>query len=418
MFARVELLTCAIWLLRRIQQYNKQQSTPTTSSLDSKQCTNILLCCSDSKHPNVAVSRTENVKEEERSSSSSVILSAMARQDAYDEERELWTTSVASGYAADKSPTAGISLVEDDKAKDEDANCTSHLLRQCIEQRHQMQHTPFLYLCKGPDVLALRRALRYLAQNEVTRRVYIVHFVDDRDVLRQQTPPYSTTTGNTDHKNHEAPPSTGIERDIEMQRALHSDYDPSTDAMELSIEKQNADWLLAQFTSANRSHNSSRYQKSTSTSNFMSDMTMSCDNDGSAAPFEPSRALSALPRDSQQLVRLVHLLDSLYTTLDKDEEEDEDEDDEVRPLVPTAKQTEEKGKEATKKEEEVPKRKEISCIVVRGMYFCPRAVAAVSHYLSVPPQHMIMGKKLLRYLQWWRLNFHTYHPILSSFPAL
>lgn len=35
--------------------------------------------------------------------------------------------------------------------------------------------------------------------------------------------------------------------------------------------------------------------------------------------------------------------------------------------------------------------KKISCIVVRGTYFCPAAVACLSEYLNIPTNNMIIG---------------------------
>jgi hypothetical protein len=35
--------------------------------------------------------------------------------------------------------------------------------------------------------------------------------------------------------------------------------------------------------------------------------------------------------------------------------------------------------------------KKISCVIVRGAYFCPTAVECISEYLEVPANNMIIG---------------------------
>jgi hypothetical protein len=43
---------------------------------------------------------------------------------------------------------------------------------------------PFAYLCKVPDPMILRMAMEYINNNDLTNYIYLLHFVDDKDVMR------------------------------------------------------------------------------------------------------------------------------------------------------------------------------------------------------------------------------------------
>jgi hypothetical protein len=64
---------------------------------------------------------------------------------------------------------------------------TSRVKFQCLEffmeSLEKIVVTPIVYLCKGLDPIALNMALEYVAMNELTSNVIVLHVVDDRKVI-------------------------------------------------------------------------------------------------------------------------------------------------------------------------------------------------------------------------------------------
>jgi hypothetical protein len=198
---------------------------------------------------------------------------------------------------------------------------TSQWLRFCLLNIETIVAQPFAYLCKSPDPIALHQAIEYIVNNEVSNHIYVIHFVDDRPTLYAHNQLLSSLpTQSTEIDTKQV--------DIEMTSYAHSPNQPDLNTVS-QRELQGAQWLMAKFSTQ--------------------------DNHSSTVSFSVQNALSALPNQAVQLIRLVNIVDTLYTY------------------------------------------KKISCIVVRGMFFCPRAVATISKYLQIGGSNMIMGTKLLLY---------------------
>jgi hypothetical protein len=64
---------------------------------------------------------------------------------------------------------------------------TSRLKFKCLEffmeSLEKIVITPMVYLCKGLDPIALNMALEYVARNELTSNIIVLHIVDDRPVI-------------------------------------------------------------------------------------------------------------------------------------------------------------------------------------------------------------------------------------------
>eukprot|EP01039_Chlorochromonas_danica_P009568 gene9568-10575_t len=200
----------------------------------------------------------------------------------------------------------------------------SRWLRYCLLRVEAIVAQPFAYLCKSADPIALHQALEYVVNNEVSNHIYVVHFVDDRAALCAHNQLMEKLDGMKKREEE----LTLHDGDIEM-----SSFTPgnsTTHSPDHVREMQGAKWLLAKFTS------SAENAKEES-------------GDGDDKTFTMQSAMSTLPAQVTQLIRLVNIVDTLYTY------------------------------------------KKVSCIVVRGMYFCPRAVLSVSEYLGIGSSNMIMG---------------------------
>lgn len=213
----------------------------------------------------------------------------------------------------------------------------SRWLRYCLVQVEAMVAQPFAYLCKSPDPIALHQALEYIVNNEVSNHIYVIHFIDDRPALYAHNQLLAKLAGESD-STKQSEPVAADEVDIEM--SLQMDY--SSD-----VETKGAQWLMAKFTATEPSDEHSAASNAFTVTNTMSQL--------------PTRAI--------QLIRLVNIVDTLYTY------------------------------------------KKVSCIVVRGMFFCPRAVATVSQYLNIGTSNMIMGtservKLCLHHQNVWVMYVH------------
>lgn len=64
---------------------------------------------------------------------------------------------------------------------------TSSIKFKCLEffmeSLENIVITPIVYLCKGLDPIALNLALEYVATNELTNNIIVLHIVDDRNII-------------------------------------------------------------------------------------------------------------------------------------------------------------------------------------------------------------------------------------------
>jgi hypothetical protein len=58
------------------------------------------------------------------------------------------------------------------------------VLRYFMTSLDNITSAPFVYLCKCPDPISIHRAVDYITNNEMTKVIYVVHFVDDRKAIR------------------------------------------------------------------------------------------------------------------------------------------------------------------------------------------------------------------------------------------
>lgn len=56
-----------------------------------------------------------------------------------------------------------------------------------MESLENIVGSPMVYLCKGLDPIALNLALDYVATNELTNNIIVVHIVDDRQVVKSHS---------------------------------------------------------------------------------------------------------------------------------------------------------------------------------------------------------------------------------------
>ena len=61
------------------------------------------------------------------------------------------------------------------------------ILEFFMESLENIVGSPIVYLCKGLDPIALNLALDYVATNELTNNIIVVHIVDDRQVIKSHT---------------------------------------------------------------------------------------------------------------------------------------------------------------------------------------------------------------------------------------
>ena len=61
---------------------------------------------------------------------------------------------------------------------------TAWLLSFFMKQLDDILKEPVAYLCKQPNPVSLHLALEYLTDNELTNNIVILHFVDDREVMK------------------------------------------------------------------------------------------------------------------------------------------------------------------------------------------------------------------------------------------
>lgn len=340
MFGRVEILSAAAWILRRIR---------------------------------LSATKQEVLRGQEQR-----ILHAVVRQDGFDEDSELLSTDLSPSetyqpepeyikenekpsigglspqkvfawtdeflakrvhmhlFSPDRRPSlqpiptseGGLSDVTRTHRSDSTAELMQQLaqehrwasrwLRYCLLQVEAIVAQPFAYLCKSPDPIALHQALEYIVNNEVSNHIYVIHFIDDRPALYAHNQLLTKLTGEGDDLAKQSEPVAADEVDIEMSLQTDSSGDVAT---------KGAQWLTAKFTATEPSG----------------------EDPAASNTFTVANTMPQLPTRAIQLIRLVNIVDTLYTY------------------------------------------KKVSCIVVRGMFFCPRAVATVSEYLKIGTSNMIMG---------------------------
>lgn len=193
---------------------------------------------------------------------------------------------------------------------------TSRVLNYCMKRLDDIVSEPFVYLCKGPDPVAVHLALEYITNNEVTNQIYVVHFVDDRQAMQMNNRVMNAYKAAA--KRHPRP----------SDPAVSTEHDDNEEVMVKHQQKGTA-LMLRMFT---EKHPEAGH-----------------DEKGGEEGFDLDHALRMMPSKAKQLMHLVHIIDTFYTY------------------------------------------KKITCVVVRGMFFCPRAVQAALKYMKCSSNNMIMG---------------------------
>eukprot|EP01033_Poteriospumella_lacustris_P001254 gene1254-915_t len=97
---------------------------------------------------------------------------------------------------------------------------TSRVLNYCMKRLDDIVSEPFVYLCKGPDPVAVHLALEYITNNEVTNQIYVVHFVDDRQAMQMNNRVVNAC--KTAGQRHPCPsdPAVGSEHDDDNEEVM------------------------------------------------------------------------------------------------------------------------------------------------------------------------------------------------------
>lgn len=193
---------------------------------------------------------------------------------------------------------------------------TSRVLNYCMKRLDDMVSEPFVYLCKGPDPVAVHLALEYITNNEVTNQIYVVHFVDDRQAMQMNNRVMNAYKAAGKRHPRPSDPAVGTEHD-------------DNDEVMVKHQQKGTALMLRMFT---EKHPEAGH-----------------DEKGADDSFDLDHALRMMPSKAKQLIHLVHIIDTFYTY------------------------------------------KKITCVVVRGMFFCPRAVQAALKYMKCSSNNMIMG---------------------------
>jgi hypothetical protein len=194
---------------------------------------------------------------------------------------------------------------------------TSRVLNYCMKRLDDIVSEPFVYLCKGPDPVAVHLALEYITNNEVTNQIYVVHFVDDRQAMQMNNRVVNAC--KTAGQRHPCP----------SDPAVSTEHDDDNEEVMVEHQQKGTALMLRMFT-----------ERHPETGH---------DENGGEEGFDLDRVLRMMPSKAKQLMHLVHIIDTFYTY------------------------------------------KKITCVVVRGMFFCPRAVQAALKYIKCSSNNMIMG---------------------------
>lgn len=129
-------------------------------------------------------------------------ISAKGKAQIFPESQPDRTMDSPIGLVLEKMETGGTITVPDKSQKvrlkrgrrnsfDENHFKRSHptrfkILNSLMTTLDQVVGEPFVYFAKRADPISLHNALQYIIENELSDNIYIVHFVDDREILNSR----------------------------------------------------------------------------------------------------------------------------------------------------------------------------------------------------------------------------------------
>jgi hypothetical protein len=203
-------------------------------------------------------------------------------------------------------------------------------LKHLLDSLDDLVSTPFCYLAKKADPISLQLAVNYIENNEFSNNIYVIHFVDDRPLIRDHLQSQPPGVQQVNYKTDFPAPAhaKGIVVDLLMKDK------PKKIAMNHTISSGGMNDLEEQKEENNNDDDN---------------------NTGENKEFEVIQefplpnALPSLPPEAQDLVHAVSVLDSFYAF------------------------------------------KKLTTIVIRGGFFCPSCLSFVADYLSLRTNRMIIG---------------------------
>lgn len=197
-----------------------------------------------------------------------------------------------------QAPTSGARRVRRNNSIEELQAAMEHrvmgmVLRACMHSLDSIVSSPVVYLAKYPDPISLLSAIEYIMTNELTNNLLVVHFVDDRAVMKAHQQYLSAQ-----RTQHAAAPAA-------CNGHNHGHHDGSG-ISERGLERQGNTFLLRTFMYADQAHTADEsfdfsavhVPQRQDTSSFLSET------------FELGPCLDHLSATVKQMLQTVALLDT------------------------------------------------------------------------------------------------------------
>ena len=129
------------------------------------------------------------------------LVNAYNAQNEYEEFDGLTSTSLKTRIEIDQSnderineieatvnnhyPRRGRVLSFDDEEIIMNRPIHGKLLSYCMDELDKIVSEPFVYFAKRPDPISIHMAMEYISSNEQSDIIYVIHFVDDRNLYNQ-----------------------------------------------------------------------------------------------------------------------------------------------------------------------------------------------------------------------------------------
>jgi hypothetical protein len=248
---------------------------------------------------------------------------------------------------------------------------------------------PFAYFAKRPDPISLHLAIEYITQNELSDSIYIIHFADDRKLYKDLYREKPALEGNTAAMAEEIKPDDNdvmkpVYATNEREQIESSADEPlKIDTTESAKGEDASDGMFSR--AERRIANYENYQKvemeydysvmqGSSQENYEEILLQRITNGqgvndprmGSIDGFSGS-----LPLESKQLVDYVAILDTFYTYVSSF-------------YCSFSLQFQMYFRVFCRF-------KKIHSVIVRGAYYCPSAVRAITEHLKISLNSTIMG---------------------------
>jgi amino acid transporter len=174
MFARVELYSYAIWMIRKAFLVKAKREEEVSAAHVTAACKKQILY--------------DELGELQR------CVKIAAEQELFGDEKSFFFRYTNLVRAATRRSISSSSLQSYVSITDLDENDSEvqqllsvphvgNVLKHCITALDKLVDTPFVYLAKKADPDSILHAIEYICSNELTNTIYVVHFCDDRNFL-------------------------------------------------------------------------------------------------------------------------------------------------------------------------------------------------------------------------------------------